>query len=446
MPRLRLGMRVNLDDPLDPEAGLSAFIQAKELFQHVLQLGKSGTGKSAWILNVCCTLMACGIAVLLIEPAGFLARDVYAASRRRAKYCSLQHPIGVNPMMLPYPPPVVSSIVRESIDQVVALATHGANKSLTVKMSALIDTAVTTCLERGDHNLSAVQDEIKQMKENSETKDGITSRLQFLLSDTRMRQILCGPGTIDIARLARDGQSFILNCEGMSAEGMTFVGNLTTQAVKSYLRYSGRISFDALAIVIDEAHNFVSQNWTPILKEGRKYNLAAILATQDLASFPEAMRRILLNVGTIVAARLGAAEASCIARELHVSVETLQFLEKYVIAFNTPSTRGFAKTPYPPLLPKIEPPINKAIPQELKASRPSPPPPTINSEPMPKINWFPLQPFPPPQTSISETVPVDAHGAETPPSTTVDGKLNADGDFCVAGPGRAVPGRSGLPG
>lgn len=411
--RLRIGTKIDPDNPM--EDGMPVFIDGKEMFQHVFQLGKTGAGKSVQLLNWIISFLISRIAVILVEPSGFLTRDVYSASRGKAIYCSLKHPIPINPMLLPYDPDTVSAIVRESINQVVSLTTDQANKQMTVKMTAIIDDSIKDCLAAGRPSLESVMDHIAGLRGDSETRDGLRSRLKYLLADSRMRQILCGNGTLDIAKIAAKGQCFLMDTHGMTTEGMTLIGNIVTQTVRSHLRHANHSTLRPLVLALDECHNFISPGWGTILKEGRKYQLSCILSSQDLTYFPQTLRETLLNVGSVTSFRVGAAVASYVSRELHIPTEDIQFEEKYVCHYLTPSQRGVALAPRPPVIRPFPLPTSLAGSTTTLPAIVSPPvivpsqPTAINTKPMTQLHWFPIQPLPPPVTTTPEAAPVEAH-------------------------------------
>ena len=86
LPRLKIGM--------EWEKKMPAYIT--ERHTHILLLGKSGSGKSTCISNWWQQDNFYRNAKILIDPAGFLARDAYSISG--GKYCSLETPISLNPM------------------------------------------------------------------------------------------------------------------------------------------------------------------------------------------------------------------------------------------------------------------------------------------------------------------------------------------------------------
>jgi hypothetical protein len=76
------------------EIGLSRVLASHtaDRYTGILMLGKSGTGKSANILNWWQQDCLHKYAKILIEPSGFLAKDCYSISKGKACYCSLDHP------------------------------------------------------------------------------------------------------------------------------------------------------------------------------------------------------------------------------------------------------------------------------------------------------------------------------------------------------------------
>jgi hypothetical protein len=161
----------------------------------------------------------------------------------------------------------------------------------------------------------------------------------------------------------------------MSREKMVFAGSLVAHGIHSYFRYARPAEYLPVSIYFDECHNFVSVSLSDILKEGRKYKLSCVLATQDFAVIEERMARVMLNVGNIISYRLGHREAGFIARELNMPSEDIQFIEKYCVTYLTPKGRGIAKAPRPPLFVPKAPPVVVEPPRNSK-----------------KPSWFTLDP------------------------------------------------------
>lgn len=175
--------------------------------------------------------------------------------------------------------------------------------------------------------------------------------------------------SLDWGDLIAKRKTFILDCSGMSREKMIFTGNIVSQGIKNYFRYSTPKEYLPLSLYIDECHNFVNSNMFDILKEGRKYKISCCLASQDFALIDPALARVMLNVGNIVSYKVGYREASVVAKELGMSAEDLQFIEKYHVGYLTPKGRGIAKAPHPPFFREVNPP-EKVEPQR-QAIKPS---------------------------------------------------------------------------
>lgn len=335
--------------------GLSADyvpVYTSDRYTGILLLGKSGTGKSATITSWWEQDCYYKYAKILIEPSGFLAQDCYSIAKGKAIYCSLITPVSINPMQAPYDPNQISDNVAEALNQVIQLTSP--NTSLTVKMRSILDGAVKWCLGNNRRSLLHVRDYILNIKGDGETRDGIIQRLNFLLNDERMQPILCGNNSIEWGKFIESGQTFILDAFGMSREKMLFAGNIISQGVKNYFRYERPKEYHPLSMYVDECHLFVNFNFLDILKEGRKFKLGTVMATQDFSSIDEKLARVMCNVGTILTYRVGAREAGMISREMDCSPQTLQFLEKYHVAYLTPKDRGIAKAPRPPFFKKLE--------------------------------------------------------------------------------------------
>lgn len=354
LPRLKIG---NAVDSLMP-------IYIQDRFTHVLLMGKSGAGKSTSIANWWQQDHYYGHAKVLIDPSGFLARDCYSISR--GLYCSLEHPVALNPMRAPYSDSQISGLIAEAINQVIAVTTP--NQPFTVKMRDILDTSVKWCLKNDRKSLLHVLDHVRNLSGDRETRDGIIARLTFLLSDEKMVNVLCGENSVEWGELIAQARTFILDCHGMNREQMVFAGSIVTNGIKNYFRYARPKAYLPLSFFLDECQNFINPSLFDILKEGRKYKLSVCLATQDFAVIDDRMTRVMLNTGNIVAYRLGSREAGFVARELDLSPQAIQTLEMFHVAYMTTKERGIAKTPYPPFFKQVEPPKKVALHRKLTKS------------------------------------------------------------------------------
>jgi len=369
-------------------------------YTHALLIGKSGTGKTKLMTNWFFQDHLFRYAKVLVEPSGWMAREAYSLTRGRALYCSLDTPVSINPMSVPYNPNTISDLIAEALNQVISLTTP--NHSLTVKMRGILDQAVNYCLGHNRKSLLHVRDYIANLRGDGETRDGILARLNFLLNDEQMIPILCGNDSIKWGELIQNRQTFLLDCFGMSREKFIFVGTLVSHGIKNVMRYERPKEYKPVSIYVDECHNFINLNFMDILKEGRKFKLSCILATQDFALIDERLVRVMLNVGTLITFRVGHREAQLLANEMGAiepdeynfmsgktikfdTKEAIQNLEKYHLAYMTPTAKGIAKAPRPLFVKMIEP--KKPEPKRTL-----------------KGGWFPLEPYEP------ESSPRDSGG------------------------------------
>jgi hypothetical protein len=175
LPRLKIGTDIESKTP----------VYIEDRYTHILLMGKSGTGKSTSITNWWETDHLWKNAKVLVDPSGFL--DCYSISG--GIYCSIDHPISLNPMKAPYDDNQISDIICESVNQVISITTP--NQPFTVKMRDILDGAIKYCLNHNRKSLLHVLDYVKNLQGDKETRDGIISRLQFLLNDERMVKLLC---------------------------------------------------------------------------------------------------------------------------------------------------------------------------------------------------------------------------------------------------------------
>lgn len=108
-------------------------------------------------------------------------------------------------------------------------------------------------------------------------------------------------------------------------------------------------------LYVDEFQNFATEAFATILSEARKYRLDLILAHQYIAQMPEVVRDAVFgNIGTIIAFRVGAADAEFLEKEFEpvFTMNDLVNLSKYNIylklMIDGTASRAFSATTLPP--------------------------------------------------------------------------------------------------
>ncbi len=351
---------------------LPVFVKANDMFKGCLIIGATGRGKTVLLGNIVQGQSYTKLAKIIIDPSGFFAKEVYAIMKGNAHYCSLEHPIGVNLLVSPYKPHQIADLLAETINQMVVMTTP--NERFTVKMREILDEEVIRCLELGRNTLEDIKANIESHKGNTETRDGIIARLNLLLADPDFKNIICAKG-FEIGKFIENQETFILDCSGMGYAKQVFIGTLITNLVKAYFTYSKPKEYKPLLLVIDEAHNFVSSEFTIITKQSRKYQIATILSTTDFSMMPKPLvHSILSNAGTLICLRAGNIEAQLISNEFNtIKSENIKSLEKYHAVYKTPDGEGIVKLAHPVFVKEMEiKPIKEQTTFDLK--------------------WFPIDP------------------------------------------------------
>ncbi|MBI4766894.1 MAG: hypothetical protein HY787_20275 [Deltaproteobacteria bacterium] len=350
------------------------YIKPEDLFTHVLVNGATGTGKSNLLATWWFISCLFRVAKVLIDPGG-LAEACFSYSKGKAHYLSAQTPLSLNPMRAKFLPHQILYILIESLNQLIERTTP--NQPLTAKMRVIFQREFDWCVKNNRLRLDALRDRIAINREDAQTRDGILARLDLLLSDPIFRDILCGDSSIEIGTLIENQETLILDCSQFSRDQMIFIGTILISLIKSYFRFSRPKIYRPLLVFIDEMYNFLSPDIFIVLREGRKYRVGFIMATQDFSRMAEDLiRMILSHAGTLVAFKVGYREASLLQREFRNStLEEIQFVEKYWCAFRTREDEGVVK-------------VSKAIPvKPVEIKRESQP--EVNLD---EIKWFELHP------------------------------------------------------
>ncbi len=110
--------------------------------------------------------------------------------------------------------------------------------------------------------------------------------------------------------------------KGMIGEdASTLIGSMLVTSMHLAALYRAAQSPDARTpffLYVDEAHSFLSLSFADMLAEARKYGLSLFLTHQYLGQLQEDIRAAIFgNVGTLIAFRVGAADALSLAKEFY---------------------------------------------------------------------------------------------------------------------------------
>jgi len=342
--------------------------QADRLF-HVHIIGKTGTGKTSLLETLIRQDIDAGRGCALIDPHGDLALRVRKYARaRRADVIYLDAadptaPYGYNPL-------------RRIGEKHIPLAVSGLMEVFKkrfadawgVRMEHVLRNTLYAILESGGGALPDVlsmltdkdfrRDVVSRVKNETvrrfwekefpkysdryrvDSIAPIQNKIGAFLADPRMRRIVTSP-VVDLSmrRVMDEGQVIIVNLSKgtVGEDSASLLGALlvTTFGLAAYSRANiaerDRRSF---FLYVDEFHCFTTLAVADMISELRKYALALTVAHQHRDQLEDGVWQALIgNAGTLIAFRVGAADAQIVSNELMdvVGVEDLVGLANYSI-------------------------------------------------------------------------------------------------------------------
>lgn len=328
-------------------------IAHEDRFFHTYMIGRTGTGKTTALSAMIRQDIEAGHGFALLDPHGDLveaiARGVPENRAHDVVYMNVPdptQPYGYNPLK------------RVRPDRR-ALATSGLlevfrklwdDRSWGPRMEHVLRNALLALLDYGEATLPDIlrllsekdfRRKVIAASENHEVRrfweqeydrysprfraDAIApiqNKVGAFLADPTLQRILVTPDKpLPVRKIMDEGKVLLVNlAKGILGEDTSnLLGGLllTTMGLAAFSRAdippSARRDF---FVYIDEFQNFTTRSLANMLSELRKYRVGLVLAHQYLYQLPEEIRYAVLgNVGTTISFRVGAADASFLARE-----------------------------------------------------------------------------------------------------------------------------------
>jgi hypothetical protein len=329
-------------------------IRQRDRKGHMYLVGKTGTGKSTLILNMLVSDINEGRGVALIDPHGDLAEEVLLhipqARINDVIYfnpADMEYPIAFNPLEKVHPD--YHHLVASGI---IAVFKKIWPEFWGPRLEHILRHSVLTLLEYPDSSLldlprlltdkdfrRVVLEYVKHQQVRdfwfnefekysawlkSEAISPILNKVGQFLTSVPLRNIIGQrENTFDLRKAMDDGKVLIINlAKGKIGEdnaallGAMLVTKIQLAALsRADIAESERKPF---YLFVDEFHNFITQSFSDILSESRKYGLNIILAHQYIEQLDEKIRAAVFgNVGTIISFRVGAEDAKYLAREFY---------------------------------------------------------------------------------------------------------------------------------
>jgi hypothetical protein len=339
-------------------------IAVPDLRHHVWAVGQTGSGKTTLLRNILIQHICRGHGVGLIDPHGDLAEEIlHHIPPIRADHlvyfnpADLEFPVGLNP--LANVPPDSRHLVASGI---VAALKGIWRDSWGPRLEYLLYNAVAALLDCANATLLGVNriftDEsyrtsiIRQIKDpfvrafwaneyagydprfQREAIAPIQNKLgQFLLSPVIRNIVGQVKSKVNIPFVMDNGRLFIANLSKgqLGHDKANLLGSLlTTQFQLAAMARANRLEAERrdFFLVIDEFQNFSTDAFASILAEARKYHLCLTLSHQYIDQLSLPVRQAVVgNVGTLIAFRIGHADAEIMEKEFGYAFPASIFAE-----------------------------------------------------------------------------------------------------------------------
>ena len=347
-------------------------IKDDDRLRHIYMIGKTGVGKTVLFENMIMQDILAGKGVAYLDPNGDAAEWIMKRiPKERAEDviyfnpADIERPMGLN--MLEWKTPEQKDfLVQESIQMFYKLFDPGQtgivgpqfehwmrNAALTLMAQPECGTIVDiprlfTDPDYEKECVSNVTDPVvkafweKQMAKTSdfhksEMLNYFTSKFGRFMTNDMMRNILGQTKSAFDFREVMDGKK-ILICnlsKGLIGEinafllGMIIVSKLAMGAFsRQDQKEEERMPF---YLYVDEFQNFITDVFATILSESRKYRLSLNITNQYIAQLDEKIRNAVIgNVGTLIAFRIGAADAEFLIKEFDpLKMDDMTNIDKY---------------------------------------------------------------------------------------------------------------------
>ncbi len=328
-------------------------IKLQDRFSHIYSIGKTGSGKTTLLLNMAIDDIYKGHGVILIEPHGDacvrLLEQIPEHRRRDVIYFNAtdeSHRTGFNPLLnVPVEERhLVASEIVMSFKKIWA-------DSWGPRLEYILRYAILTLLEYPTATLSDIQPllldqafrnmvllytdntAIHSFWHNEFDKYPASLKAESIMpilnkagvfnANTILKSIVGQQESISLEDIMNKGKILICNLsKGIIGEDVSqILGSLLTTSIQTAaMRRAKLVEQDRrpFTVFIDECHSFITNSFTTMLSEVRKYKVGLFLTHQYLDQLPEEVRSgVLGNVGTIICFRLGTQDAKIMAEEFY---------------------------------------------------------------------------------------------------------------------------------
>jgi type IV secretory pathway TraG/TraD family ATPase VirD4 len=328
-------------------------IRANDRLQHIYVIGQTGTGKSTLLLQMMLQDIKAGQGFCLIDPHGDVVKEIAKLKPDGLIEWNVADPncpYGYNPLSYVQPeyrPLIASGLISALKKQWADAWGPRMEHLLRFTLLALLDNQRSTLedimrlfLDKAFQQeiIENVSDPIvrrfwKQEYPAMNFKNGvdgvapIANKLSALLAHPIVRKSICTPKEpLRFRRIMDEGKILVINLSKgrLGADIANVLGGLIVAnlANAAYSRENvTEIDRKPFFLYIDEFHSFTTEALADMLSELRKYGLGMVLAHQHTSQLDRTVfEAILGNVGTLMVFRVGAYDATLLAKHLAADV------------------------------------------------------------------------------------------------------------------------------
>jgi len=320
--------------------------------RHIWVVGKTGTGKSTLIANMCIDDIKKSRGLGVIDPHGDLCEDLlnYIPSHRindtiYFNPSDRQSPIVINPLEV-----TNQEEAELVVSGLMAVFTKIWANVWSARMEYILRNSFLTLTHINEATLQDVlkllantryrAKALEQVKDQSlihfwkqeyekmpdrlqkEAISPIQNKVGQFVTSPLIRRIIGSPkSTIHFDDIMNNQKIFLANLsQGRLGEdnaallGAVLITKFQLAAMRRVnLPMEERIDF---FLYVDEFQNFATESFIKILSEARKYRLNLMLANQYMAQIPEEVQKAILgNVGSLISFAIGAEDAEVLYKE-----------------------------------------------------------------------------------------------------------------------------------
>ena len=370
------------------------FLDKDDLFKHTYILGKTGTGKSTFMLNLALEVINAGWACIFIEPKGSLVSALNSmVDKDRLIKVSIDNPITINPLRKKGRH--INDLISEFGEVLDILVQQtSSNPELTVMMKEIVTQAIL-CFDEKQRNLDylyeflrspyvrekhfekmdrpqywkdvAIDSGSKKPKAAlfQESSTRLATRLAGMVADPRIKKIVCGENELDIGAIAEQGKVLLADTSMMTFDNRVYITSLIAHYVKSYVEFERRKH--PLIVFLDEFQTAISPVFSHLLALARGYKVGFVLAHQEFGQIDKSvLKSVLGNANTIVCFTVGYDEADRMRHEYAGGVKAEDFIQlgDYQALIKIKNKVHKVMTFEPPEMPE---PVEEEMPPERKA-------------------------------------------------------------------------------